>query len=132
MRGVVVRCARGGELRIRPEGSGGGLYEALCASLPTSIELKHVKWSGEAIYFVQDLRVPPRPDEMTDQLAVGSVTYYPQLKELILCYGAATAQGQDGRILVGRVGRIEDLEALREIGTRVWEGGIEPAKLGLV
>lgn len=132
MRRIVLNCRRGGTLRIRAEAPEGALYRALWESPPTVVELMHVKWAGEAIFFVHDAKVPPTPGELTSEIEEGSLTYYAGLREFILCYGPATPQGKEGRITVGRVGHVDDLEALRTIGDRIWRSGAETAEVSVV
>lgn len=118
-------------MEIRPDGSSNRFYLLLTSPPPGSVRLLHVLWSGEAFFFSVDLREPPTQEEMTDRLEPGSVTWFPQLRELIIAYGTAAPRDQHGAISVAKVGRIDDLSGLREIGRRIWMQGAEAARLVL-
>lgn len=126
---LLLEASKGGMVEIHPDGATNRFYSLLASAPPNSVHLLHVFWSGEAFFFSQDLGAQPTPEEMTDTLEPGSVTWFPQLKELIIAYGIAAPRDPHGEITVARVGRVEDVAAIREIGHRIWLHGSEDARL---
>lgn len=126
---IVIEASRGGTVKVLPHGGQNRFYSLLASPPPNSVELLHVLWSGEAIFFVHNLPLSPTPEEMTAKIEPGSVTWFPELGEVIIAYGTAAPRDKHGAITVARVGTIEDIAVLREIGRRIWLHGSEKARL---
>lgn len=116
-------------MEIHPDGATNRYYSLLATAPPHLVHLLHVFWSGEAFFFAHDFGAQPTPEEMTGKMEPGSVTWFPQMKELIIAYGVAAPRDLHGEVAVTRVGRIGDVAAIREIGHRIWLHGSEDATL---
>ncbi len=124
---IILKANRGGTLEVKPDPPGNHLFLRLAHSPPASVELFHVKWSGEALFFIHNIGEAPADDYAVDTLEPGMMAYFPKLAEFILSYGISQPRDQNGCIKVARVGQATDIAELRGLGNRIWRRGTEKA-----
>lgn len=125
----ILEIGENGRVEILRTGAGRRLFDAFVERCPHSIRLMHVKWSGDALFFVLDLGITPGPEEKVDWLRPGEVTYYPELEEVIIPYGVAAPRNAKGTVAVAPFGRTENVEALTRAGRSIWRKGTERGTL---
>lgn len=126
---IILETGRDHRVKIVPHPAGIRLFAEFISSVPESVELLHVKYSGEALFFVHKLPVAPSDDELTDTLEPGSFSYFPDLAEFILAYGNAAPRDHRGPIEVALVGRVSDWNGLRGLGSRIRRHGREAVRI---
>ena len=126
---IILETRRGNRVDIVPHPAGKRLFLKFVGSAPEEVELLHVKWSGDALFFFHTLPVVPTSDELTRTLDPGSFAYFPDLEEFILAYGEASPRDKRGNIEVARVGTVTAPEALVPMGKRIWRHGMEAARI---
>jgi hypothetical protein len=126
---IILETGRDHRVEILPHPAGVRLFREFIESAPESVELLHVKYSGEALYFVHRLSVDPLDDELTDTLEPGSFSYFPDLAEFILAYGRAAPRDHRGPIDVACVGTVSDWDGLRGLGRWISRHGREAVRI---
>lgn len=129
---IILETGRNHRVEILPHPTGVRLFREFIGSVPESVELSHVKYSGEALFFLHKLSVTPSEDELTDTLEPGSFSYFSDLGEFILAYGMATPRDRRGPIDVASVGTVSEWDGLRGLGRRVWRRGREAVRIRVV
>jgi len=126
---IILDTRMGHRVEILPHPAGRRLFREFAGSAPDTVELLHVKWSGDALFFVHKLSVAPSDDELTDALEPGTFAYFPELAEFILVYGEAAPRDHRGPIEVAAVGIVSDFDGLAGLGKRIWRHGMEAARI---
>jgi hypothetical protein len=126
---IILEAGQGHRVVIRPHPAGRRLFSEFAEYAPETVELRHVKWSGDALFFVHELALGPRPDEMTPNLELGAFSYFPGLGEFLLAYGDASPRDRRGAIQVAQVGLVSDADGLNGLGERIWRRGAETVRI---
>ncbi len=91
--------------------------------LPLRSFVVHAKFAGDELFFMVPFLA--RAENLVSGVAPGDVGYYPDRETVCLFYGTIVPFGQVG--LFARI--VEGLDALRELGPRIWRGSALPIRV---
>jgi hypothetical protein len=99
--------------------------KAALAALPVEAEAIHAMWAGEEIFF-KAFPASFAYEQPTKLVQPGDLAMVPRSRSFCIFYGRAIPRGAvDQDIDVTVFGRVDDIKAMAEIGTRIRRQGVE-------
>ena len=123
---IVMEFQRGGcVLATLLEDRAPKTCKAILDALPVEAETIHAMWAGEEIFFKA---FPARfeYEQPTKVVQPGDLAMVPRSSSFCIFYGRSIPRGAvDQDIDVTVFGRVEDVKAMADIGTRIRRQGVE-------
>ncbi|HUU43985.1 MAG TPA: DUF3830 family protein [Planctomycetota bacterium] len=123
---IVMTFERGGEIAATLfEDRAPGTCRRVLEALPVTAEVVHAMWAGEEIFF-GGFPAKFEYEHPTQQVDPGALAMVPRSSSFCIFYGRSIPRGAvDEEIDVTVFGKVDDVDAMTEIGRRVRRRGVE-------
>jgi uncharacterized protein DUF3830 len=142
-RQIVYEFTRGGRVRATLlEDRAPRTCAAILAALPHEADVLHARWAGREVFLPMPLAGTPPMEHQVNRVSAGDVIYFREWEGLYehtgfetmgLFYAAEIVRDWRGEARANWVARIlpEDLDAIGEIGLRIWRQGGERVRVSV-